>query len=263
MFKYEYNAIVKKIKYVNDYTATFTIEYKDEKAVYPDFVPGKYAILALPDDKGSWIPRAYSIASAPSKKGLEFYIIRVKDGALTPKIFNLKEGDEIHLGEKRVGHMTLNGIESGSNLILISTGTGIAPYISIVREYYAYNKEKLVKSDNKPIFNTISIFHGVPFTDNLGYKDELLKLEAKESNFYYFPIVSREEYNGKKGRVLDLIKDKTYEKITDVKIERGNTHVLLCGNPRMINDGIVFFENMGFSLSKPLNPGNIHIEKYF
>lgn len=266
MINYEYNAYIKNIKQVNEDIFVFTVAYKDESVKF-DFIPGQYTILALEDDNKKWIPRAYSIASAPSANDIEFYIIKVKDGKLTPHLFSLKKGDELYMGDKRIGHMNLNNVKNNSNLILMGTGTGIAPFISMVREYYLYNKAKLTSNtadNNLNInFNNIFLLHGVPYKDNLGYRQELTDLASKESSFHYMPVVSREDWEeGKRGHIDIFLKDKSIENIIG-EIKPDNTHIFLCGHPKMIEDNISYFSDLHFSLSTPKESGNIHIEKYF
>ena len=133
----QYNAIVKNVKEITPEIKLFFINFKDGHKF--NFKAGQFAVLALPDDKknldGEWHRRAYSITSAPSQDEVEFYIVLVKEGKLTPRLFELKAGDEIYMGEKPAGLMNFSGVEEDANLLFVSTGTGIAPFVSILREH--------------------------------------------------------------------------------------------------------------------------------
>ena len=116
----QYNAVVKNIKDITPEIKLFFVQFKDGHKF--DFKAGQFAVLALPDDAnnldGEWHRRAYSITSAPSQDEVEFYIVLVKDGRLTPRLFNLKAGDEIFMGEKPAGLMNFSGVEEDSNICL-------------------------------------------------------------------------------------------------------------------------------------------------
>ena len=129
--QYSYNATVESVKDITPEIKLFSISFKDGHKF--NFKAGQFAVLALPDDKnnldGTWYPRAYSITSAPSQDLVEFYIVLVKEGKLTPRLFELKSGDSIYMKEQPAGLMNFDSVKDDANLLFISTGTGIAPFI--------------------------------------------------------------------------------------------------------------------------------------
>ena len=126
------NATISARREWTDGLATFSV--KPDDWALPDFRPGQFANLSLPlgDDwdteSGKAVRRAYSIASSPGEEQLDFFIRRVDDGELTPKLFNKKVGDRVFLDERIAGHFTLEGAQDAEDLVLVGTGTGVAPY---------------------------------------------------------------------------------------------------------------------------------------
>ncbi|MDZ4785217.1 MAG: ferredoxin--NADP reductase [bacterium] len=227
------------------------------------FIPGQYATLGLfgtaprpehfPVEKTSPTPdkivkRPYSIASsAHNKEYIEFYIAILPEGELTSRLELVKENDRVFMAPKMKGTFTLEHVPEKTNLIMISTGTGIAPYLSMLRTPGIL--------DN---YNRISLIQGVRYQTDLAYKDEL-KTISNKYGLTYETIVSRPEsnWNGQKGYVQDLIKKEV------VKADPSQDHVLLCGNPAMIKDVSDLLETLGFKEHSKKSPGNIHIEKYW
>ena len=257
----QYNAVVKNIKDITPEIKLFFITFKDGHKF--DFKAGQFAVLALPDDAnnldGEWHRRAYSITSAPSQDEVEFYIVLVKDGRLTTRLFNLKPGDEIFMGEKPAGLMNFDGVEEDSNILFISTGTGIAPFVSMLREH----KEKIFNGKRQ-----VALIHGARHTYELGFKGELEELEKKTPYFRYYPVVSRAdqeigmEWNGYKGHAQDLIKNGTVEKNFGVKITPEDFHVFLCGNPKMVDETVEIFTEKGFKRNTVKEKGNLYFDKH-
>ncbi len=257
----QYNAIVKNIKDITPEIKLFFIEFKNGQKF--NFKAGQFAVLALPDDKndldGLWHKRAYSITSSPSQDQVEFYIVLVKEGKLTPRLFSLKAGDEIFMGEKPAGLMNFDGVSDTDNLIFISTGTGIAPFVSIIREH----KDEILNGKRQ-----VALIHGARHTYELGFKGELEELEKKSPYFHYFPIVSRSEqelgveWNGYKGHAQSLITNGVVEKKLGVSISPENFHVFLCGNPKMVDETVTIFMDKGFKRNTIKEKGNLYFDKH-
>ena len=257
----QYNAVVKNIKDITPEIKLFFVQFKDGHKF--DFKAGQFAVLALPDDAnnldGEWHRRAYSITSAPSQDEVEFYIVLVKDGRLTPRLFNLKAGDEIFMGEKPAGLMNFNGVEEDSNILFISTGTGIAPFVSMLREH----KDEIFNGKRQ-----VALIHGARHTYELGFKGELEELEKKNPYFRYYPVVSRADqeigmaWTGYTGHAQDLIKNGTVEKHLGVKIKPEDFHVFLCGNPRMVDETVELFTEKGFTRNTIKEKGNLYFDKH-
>lgn len=244
----------------------------------PDFKPGQYGTLGVlsgqprhelaEPDKSTFKPkgwdtvivrRPYSITSSPTEKNfVEFYISMVLSGAVTPKIFTLKVGDEVFLSEKFGGLFTLDDVNKENDLILACTGTGIAPYISMIRSNSDWGQ-----TDKK-----VTLMHGVRHSADLGYRGELETIASERENFFYIPIVSRaleepSDWTGEVGHIQDNFAESKIEEVFGYNPNPMNTSILLCGNPDMIKETTVILESNGFLENKRKSPGNIHSEKYW
>ncbi len=236
----------------------------------PKFKPGQFCALSLPASAkrcatateepnqlapDKMIKRAYSIASSTSTDELEFYITLVHSGALTPRLFNLEVGDRIEVGKRFAGMFTLDSIDPEQNVILIATGTGVAPYMSMLRTDALTRKGK------------ITVIHGAANSWDLGYSSELRLLESITDKLTYIPTItepSREpvEWKGQTKFIQDLWIDGTIEAKMGYKPTAENTHVFICGNPKMIETMQELLEKDGFVKHKSKTPGQIHIESF-
>lgn len=232
----------------------------------PNFEAGQYVALALPGshprpesfpaETESYAPdklikRAYSIGSSPAEKGyLEFYIAIVPTGALTSRLVTLKEGDRLFCAPKITGHFTLHDIPEGKNLILIATGTGLAPYMSMLRTGTVVQK-----------YNAISILHGVRFERDLAYREELASFTQQNPRFKYHAFVSREDAKPglfQKGYVQSVFMNG------EITPDPVSDHVLVCGNPAMIEDvEKLLTTERGYIVHSKKTPGSLHVEKYW
>ena len=238
----------------------------------PNFEAGQFAVLYLPGssercegvqpeykdvEPSKMIRRAYSIASSSkNKEFLEFYITLVYAGGLSPRLFNLKPGDKIGMSTKFTGMFTLENVPKDVNLVAIATGTGIAPYISMLRSNTFANPKR-----------KIAVLHGAHNSWDLGYSSELSLLDATFPNFSYIPTITNVDgeiipWGGEIGRVGHIWNSKILDKKWDQELNSGNTHIFLCGNPNMINDTIGILEGEGFVEQKGKVVGQIHAEKW-
>ncbi|MCW8905334.1 ferredoxin--NADP reductase [Sedimenticola sp.] len=238
------------------------------------FNAGQYTMLGLlqdepripeaqPEDNGAepggdpMIRRAYSIASGSTQQEyLEFYVSIVSSGALTPRLFALQEGDRLYVAEKSKGLFTLDRVPVESNVLLVGTGTGLAPYVSMLRSEVLANRDR-----------RIAVLHGASFSWDLGYRRELESLSLYNDHFSYIPTISRphvdKDWQGFTGRLPPFLDDPTLEELCGFALEPGPSHVLLCGNPAMIEDATVRLEARGYQQKRPREPGNLHMEKYW
>jgi ferredoxin--NADP+ reductase len=239
----------------------------------PDFVPGQFAVLGLPPEAprcpGSdaeeqppkperLIRRAYSIASSSvAREYLELYITLVRSGGLTPRLFALQPGDRVWLGPKITGNFTLDQAPQETNLVLVATGTGLAPYMSMLRTMLHEAGDRKV-----------AVFLGARHSWDLGYQSELLNMDRLSPAFSYHSIISRpaEEpvpWGGPAGYVQDLWRERLLERTWGIRPAPHNTSVFLCGNPAMIDDMVAILAGDGFREHSRQEPGEIFVERYW
>jgi ferredoxin/flavodoxin---NADP+ reductase len=237
-----------------------------------DFKPGQFAVLGLPGsalrvpeaetetpapDADKLIRRAYSIASASvERRYLEFYITLITSGGLTPRLFALKHGSKVFLGPKASGVFTLDRTAPGKTAILIATGTGLAPYVSMLRTMLTTETQR-----------KFVVLHGARYSWDLGYRGELETLARLRPNFTYIPSITRpdqdQHFLGRIGRIQAILEQGALEKDAGVKLDPEHADVFLCGNPEMIKIVSAMLETRGFKRGDSKNPGNIHVEEYW
>jgi ferredoxin/flavodoxin---NADP+ reductase len=204
------------------------------------------------------IRRAYSIASSSlAREYLEFYVALVRSGELTPRLFMLGVGDRVWLGRKITGMFTLAQVPPEQNVVMVATGTGLAPYMSMIRT--------VLSADNPRRY---AIIHGARHSWDLGYQAELTTLEHVCPRLAYLPIVSRpsEEptpWTGKTGHCQDVWNDLAIDAIWGFHPHPANTHIFLCGNPAMIEQMSALIATEGFREHSRKSPGQVHWEKYW
>ena len=235
---------------------------KPDEGVPPDFIPGQFTNLALPQgdewdaETGKAINRAYSIASPPGEEAMEFYVRRVDEGALTPKMFALSEGDGIHLDHRINGHFTLEGAQDAEDLVLIGTGTGVAPYRSMLQS-----------GAHRDRFKRTILVYSDRYIRDLGYVDEFRELERNDESFTFLPTITgaepEEAWTGLRGRVQTHMTREAYQALTGSALEPERCQVFLCGNPAMIATMQEALEEIGFARHRKREPGQIHLEKYW
>jgi ferredoxin--NADP+ reductase len=239
----------------------------------PGFEPGQYAVIGLPGsaprcrdaepedhpaDPDKLIKRAYSIASSSqAKQYLEFYIALVRSGTLTPRLMVLNPGDRLWLGHKITGMFTLDSVPPECHIIMFATGTGLAPYVSMMRTVLAAHPAR-----------RFAVVHGARHSWELGYRDEMMAFHRFCPEFEYVPIVSRprEEpipWGGLVGHSQDVWTRRVIDQLWGFSPSPENTHIFLCGNPAMIQDMIQLLAAEGFHEHSRRSPGQVHTEKYW
>ena len=238
----------------------------------PDFIPGQFAVLGLPGSapRCEWsdpenppsnpdklIRKAYSIASSSrTHEYLEFYVSLVTTGALTPRLFALKIGDPIWLSPKVTGMFTLSDVPKGMNVALVATGTGLAPYMSMLSTEMRCGGPR-----------RFAVLHGAYHSWDLGYRSELLNLQHLCNNLTYLATIDRPEeepvpWTGQVGWVQHLWKKGVIPDAWGFKPAPDNTHVFLCGINAMIDEMVGILEQEGFREHSRKEPGQIHVERY-
>jgi ferredoxin--NADP+ reductase len=207
-------------------------------------------------DPDRMIRRAYSIASeSRPDEYLEFYLTVVMSGELTPRLFNLKIKDRLYVGPKAVGVFTLEKAP-GQHILMIGTGTGLAPYMSMLRSELVCNGPR-----------QFVVVHGARFSWDLGYRTELTGLARHCGNFHYIPVITRPQedptWRGRSGYLQNLIASGAIEEETGLELTPENFDIFLCGNPGMIETVIGWAENRGFVKDKGHDIGTLHTEEYW
>lgn len=224
------------------------------------FHNGHFVMIGL-EVEGKPLMRAYSIASPNYEEHLEFLSIKVPDGPLTSRLQHLKEGDEIIISKKPVGTLVISDLTPAKNLYLFSTGTGLAPFMSVIKDPEIYER-----------FEKIVLVHGVRYTSELAYKDHIMSelpnheyLADEISNkLIYYPTVTREDYENT-GRLTDLITNgKLCKDIGLPQLNPESDRAMICGSPSMLKDTCDILDNLGFTASKHTgDPADYVIERAF
>jgi ferredoxin--NADP+ reductase len=204
--------------------------------------------------------RAYSIASANYEEEMEFFSIKVPDGALTSQLQKIRVGDEILVNSKPTGTLTIDNILPGKRLWLLATGTGLAPFLSIIRDPETYEH-----------FDQVILTHGVRYQSELAYRDHILnELPANEyfgemvqEQLLYYPSVTREPFE-RQGRLTDLLSSgRAAEELGLPAINKAEDRFLICGSPSMLTDFCDILDTAGFAESRQGDLGEYAIERAF
>jgi ferredoxin--NADP+ reductase len=223
------------------------------------FRSGQFVMMGLEGD-GKPLLRAYSLASAHYDDELEFFSIKVPDGPLTSRLQHLKEGDEVLIGRKPTGTLIVDNLKPGRTLFLLGTGTGLAPFLSIIKDPEAYEK-----------FERIVVAHGVRWIKDLAYSDAIanelpndeLIGELVREKLTYYPTVTREPYRNQGRLSLALTSNTMTETLGLPPIDAGHDRFMLCGSPAMLSDLRAILDAKGFEEGNHGEPGDYVIEKAF
>jgi ferredoxin--NADP+ reductase len=221
------------------------------------FVAGQFARLALPAPPGAKEPmlgRPYSFVNPPAASPHEFYIVVVPEGPLSPRLAALRAGDPIWLLARANGFFTVDEVPEAESLWLIATGTGIGPFLSIVRDAATWEK-----------FARVVLVHAARYAGELVYRDVIdAVLRERAGAFTYVPIVSREDAPGAlRGRIPALIADGRLEARAGMPLGPENAHAMLCGNPQMIDDVQATLATRGMRRHRRREPGHVTVETYW
>lgn len=223
------------------------------------FSNGHFTMIGLRVE-GKPLLRAYSIVSANYEEHLEFLSIKVQDGPLTSRLQNIKVGDTIVVGRKPTGTLVTDYLLPGKRLYLLSTGTGLAPFMSIIRDPDTYEK-----------FEQVILVHGVRQIDELAYHDLLVEHlpnheflgDMVTSKLRYYPTVTRQQYKNM-GRVTDLMSNgKLFSDLGVPALDADLDRIMICGSPGMLRDLKQMLEEKGFTEGNTSTPGAFVIERAF
>src|SRR4029077_11333387 len=223
------------------------------------FQNGQFAMIGLEVD-GRPLMRAYSMASANHEDELEFFSIKVADGPLTSRLQRIKEGDTILVGRKATGTLIADNLIPGNRLLLLSTGTGLAPFASLIKDPDVYDK-----------YENIVLVHGCRQVSELAYGEELVANLRDDELFgpmlaeklVYYPTVTREPFRNR-GLITDLItSEQLFNDIGQPPLNIENDRIMMCGSPGMLEELRQMFEARGFLEGSNSEPGHFVIEKAF
>ena len=223
------------------------------------FLSGQFVMLGLEVD-GKPLLRAYSIASASYADELEFYSIKVADGPLTSRLRNVKVGDEVLVGRKPTGTLILDGLRPGKNLYLIGTGTGLAPFLSLVRDPEVYERfEKVIVTHTVREVADLNyrefLNHDLPNDPDLG--------EMVAPKLIYYPTVTREPFKTQ-GRITDLIESgQIFRDIGLPPLDPAVDRLMLCGGPSVLADLKALLVARGYEEGSIASPGDFVLERAF
>lgn len=224
------------------------------------FRNGHFTMIGLPKDNGRPLLRAYSITSANYEDHLEFFSIKVPDGPLTSRLQQIKPGDEVLVNSKSTGTLVTDNLLPGKHLYLLSTGTGLAPFLSIIKDPEVYD-----------LYDKVIVTHGVRQVNDLAYSD-FIERELAEDEFLgelvrdkliYYPTVTREPFRNQ-GRLTDLL--VSGKLAADVGLPPVNTEddrFMLCGSPSMLKETCHILNEFGFQEVRHGDAGHYVIERAF
>lgn len=223
------------------------------KVDLPNFEAGQFAKLALAVN-GEMVARPYSFVNAPKERPHEFYYIVVPEGPLSPALAKLEPLDNIYFAPNPSGFLVLSEVPDCERLWMLSTGTGVGPFLSILKTETPWKR-----------FKKIVLVHAVRHGVELTYRDQIEPLlAAHPEQLQLISFVSREEHPGAlPGRIPEAITDGRLEKAAGLPITPDNTHVMMCGNPDMISAVTALLKTRGMKKHRRRDPGHITVENYW
>lgn len=223
------------------------------------FTNGQFTMLGL-EDGGRPLVRAYSMASPNYDDALEFFSIKVPDGPLTSRLQYLRENDSVLVGRKPTGTLVVDNLLAGRTLYLLSTGTGLAPFLSIIRDPETYER-----------YETVVLVHGCRHVAELAYGERITQDwphhefvgDNIKRQLVYYPTVTREPFRNR-GRIDDLITSgRLFQDIGRDPIDAEHDRAMLCGSPEMLGSMRRVLEDRGFVEGSSHTPGTFVVEKAF
>ena len=225
------------------------------------FENGQFVMIGLETEGGRPLMRAYSIASPNYEEHLEFFSIKVPDGPLTSRLQHLKEGDNLMVSRKPTGTLILSDLKPGKHLYLLSTGTGMAPFLSTIQDPETYER-----------FEKVILVHGVRYVNELAYADFITNVLPEHEYFgdmvreklIYYPLVTREEFRNMGCQTDLMLSGKLFEDIGLPPINPQVDREMTCGSPSMLDETSEVLNEFGLTISPRMgDPGDYLIERAF
>jgi ferredoxin--NADP+ reductase len=217
------------------------------------FEAGQFAKLALAVGS-EMVARPYSFVNAPKERPHEFYYVTLPDGPLTQRLCKLESGDTVYLAPRPSGFLVLSEVPDGANLWLISSGTGLGPFLSILKTDVPWQR-----------FQQVVLVHAVRYPSELTYRDSIARLLGERGErLRVVSFVSREEQSGVlHGRIPAAIEDGRLEATAGVALSAKTSQVMICGNPEMVTDTTEVLTRRGMKKHRRREPGHITVENYW
>ncbi|SDG53295.1 ferredoxin--NADP+ reductase [Pseudomonas benzenivorans] len=223
------------------------------------FRAGQFARLGVQKADGSLVWRAYSMVSAPHDEFLEFFSIVVPGGEFTSELSRLKAGDSLLVDKQAYGFLTLERFVDGRDLWLLASGTGLAPFLSILQDFEAWQR-----------FARIVLVYSARTASELAYQPmirgfrQLQHLAEYADQLTYLPLVTREQAPGcLHGRITSLLSSGELERAAGLTLSPEHSRLMLCGNPQMIEDTRTLLKQRDLQLSLTRRPGQVAVENYW
>ena len=272
--KYTPQTVLSKTVWLSD--KLFSLKVSRDPAFH--FAPGQFARLGLSIGAADTLApnewRAYSMVSHPSEDALEFFSVVVPDGKFSPTLASLAPGDTLWINKTVFGFLTLDQFADGEDLWLVSTGTGLSAYISMLREASTWQR-----------FKRIVVLHGVRHAGELAYRDELLALQRQhnatpetlgnnQAKMIYLPVTSQEPLTPSlspaispdllsANRLTTLLTSGELEQRTGIPLQAERARIMLCGNPAMVTEMRALLAERGFAAGRRGVAGNLAVENYW
>ncbi len=217
-----------------------------------NFTAGQFVRIAL-DIGGARLARPFSFVNAPDDPVMEFYGVIVPEGPLSPSLARLKAGDPLHVADNPSGFLVLGEVPPADDLWLLATGTGIAPFLSILRTETPWQR-----------YRKVILVHAVRHASELVYKEVILKMQEEKRQFKCISFVSREAHSQSlAGRIPDAIRDGRLEAAAGTQIAPERSQFMLCGNPGMLKEGAAELMARGLRKNRRRTPGQITVESFW
>ncbi|MCV2886302.1 ferredoxin--NADP reductase [Aestuariibacter sp. AA17] len=221
---------------------------------FPKFIAGQFTKLGLLQEDGKVLSRAYSLVNSPDDRTLEILAVPVENGLLSPKLHILEANDSILIMSPATGYLTLDEVPKSKTLWMMATGTGVGPFISILRSGQVWQE-----------YENIVLVYAVRQENDLAYLDDIRDWKsAHKGRFSFVPIISREKTDfALHGRIPALLEQKKITGAAGLALDQETSQVMLCGNPQMIKDAMDVLKELGLTRHLRRSPGNITLEQYW
>ena len=223
------------------------------------FTPGHYARLGLQTANDSVVWRPFSVVSSTTDEYLEFFAVLVPNGEFSVPLSSIREGDTIQVDKVSYGFMTIDGFAPGNDLWLLASGTGLGPFLSILRDSATWNA-----------FENVVLVHSVRYAAELAYREEITAIiqvhtpDKLPARLRYIPVVTRESVpDALTQRIPQLIEDGRLEIAAGLKFDLKRSRIMVCGNPQMLSELRVIFTARDFHTNRRVAPGQLAFENYW